>query len=117
MDTRNYELMFIVSSELDEEALDNVLQRVQRFLESVNAEVASFKSWGLRRLAYTIRGQREGRYYLAHFTADPEAINELDRDLRIVEDILRHLIVRVEEAPEEAEEEASSEVAEASSEA
>jgi small subunit ribosomal protein S6 len=89
--------MFIVSPELDEEGLDTILQRVQRYLENVEAQVFNFKSWGLRRLAYKIQNQREGRYYLVHFEAESEKINDLDRNLRLIEDILRHLIVRLDE--------------------
>lgn len=96
METRNYELMLVVSAELDEDALDLVLQRVQRYLESVEAQVVSFKSWGLRRLAYTVKGEREGRYYLVHFSAGSQVIPELDGDLRLVEGVLRHLITRME---------------------
>ncbi|MGC9468850.1 MAG: 30S ribosomal protein S6 [Anaerolineae bacterium] len=106
METRNYELMFVVNAELVDEALDDVLQRIQRYLENAEVEVFSFKSWGTRRLAYTLKGQRDGRYYLVRFAADPNAINELDRNLRLVEGNLRHLITRSEgvEAPEETEE-------------
>lgn len=96
METRNYELMFIASPELNEEGLEALVQRVQRYLEGANAEVLSFKSWGMRRLAYMIKGQREGRYYLVHFTADSEAVNELDQSLLIVEGILRHMTTRME---------------------
>ena len=106
MEKRNYELMLVVSPELDGEALDAVLQRVQRYLEAAEAQVVSFKSWGLRRLAYILNGQREGRYYLVLFTANPLAINDLDRDLRLVEGVMRHLITRMEtEMPEPTEEE------------
>lgn len=106
METRNYELMFVVNGELAEEELDDVLQRIQRYLENAEAEVFSFKSWGMRRLAYTLKGQREGRYYLVRFAADPNTVNELDRNLRLIEGNLRHLITRSEgvEPPEEAEE-------------
>ncbi|MBN1249694.1 MAG: 30S ribosomal protein S6 [Anaerolineae bacterium] len=106
METRNYELMLVVSAELDEDALDNVLQRVQRYLEAVEAQVVSFKSWGLRRLAYTIKNTREGRYYLVHFSASSQVIPELDGDLRLIEGVLRHLITRMEtEMPAASEEE------------
>ena len=106
METRNYELMLVVSPELDGEALDAVLQRVQRYLEAAEARVVSFKSWGLRRLAYTLKGQREGRYYLVLFTADSLAISDLDRSIRLVEGVLRHLMTRMEtEMPEPTEEE------------
>jgi len=93
--------MFIVSPELGEEALEAVLQRVQRYLEVAETEVVSRKGWGLRRLAYTLKGQREGRYYLVLFRAATSAISELDRNLRLVEGVLRHLITRMEtEMPE-----------------
>jgi len=106
LETRNYELMLVVSPELDGEALDAVLQRVQRYLEAAEARVVSFKSWGLRRLAYTLKGQREGRYYLVLFTADSLAISDLDRSIRLVEGVLRHLMTRMEtEMPEPTEEE------------
>ena len=105
METRNYELMLVVSPELDGEALDAVLQRVQRYLGAAEAQVVSFKSWGLRRLAYTLNGQREGRYYLVLFTMNSLAINDLDRNLRLVEGVMRHLITRMEtEMPEPTEE-------------
>lgn len=95
MSTRNYELMLIVSTELDEEALDTLLQRVQRYLDTVEAQVFSFRSWGTRRLAYTIKGQREGRYYLVHFAADTQVIDRLERNLRLAEGILRHMITQM----------------------
>ena len=103
METRKYELMFVASPDLEDEALDNTLQRVQRYLEAADANIASFKSWGMRRLAYTLRGKRDGRYYVVHFTANPQAISELDHDLRLVDGVLRHLITRFEgpDAPEE----------------
>jgi small subunit ribosomal protein S6 len=91
--------MFIVNPELDEEELDTLLQRVQRYLDDANAQVFSFKSWGLRRLAYIIQGHREGRYYLVHFAADSDTINNLDRNLRLIEDIVRHLITKLEGVP------------------
>jgi len=101
LETRNYELMFIVSPELGEEALEAVLDRVQRYLETAEAQVVSRKGWGLRRLAYTLKGQREGRYYLVLFTAATSVINELDRNLRLIEGVLRHMITRMEtEMPE-----------------
>jgi small subunit ribosomal protein S6 len=96
LETRNYELMFIASPELSDEGLEALVERIQRYLEGINAEILSFRSWGMRRLAYIIKGQREGRYYLVHFAADPEMVNDLDQNLRIVEEVLRHLVTRTE---------------------
>jgi len=98
----NYELMFVVDPALDETELESVLQRVQGYLASAEADVTSFKSWGLRRLAYTLRGRREGRYYLCEFAMDPQLVNAFERNLRLVEGVLRNMItVVVEHAQKE----------------
>jgi len=106
LETRNYEMMFVASPALDEEALESVLQRIQRYFETAGTQVFSFKSWGMRRLAYIIKGQREGRYYLVKFAAPTEAVNDLDRNVRMVEGILRHITVHTDEelVPESVEE-------------
>jgi small subunit ribosomal protein S6 len=89
--------MLVVSAELSEDELNSTLERVQRYLEAAEANVVSFKDWGLRRLAYTLRGQREGRYYLVHFLAESVKVNELDRNLRIIDGLLRHLLTRADD--------------------
>jgi small subunit ribosomal protein S6 len=96
---RNYELMLVLSPELDETTLDALIDRIKRFLENAQAQVLSFKSWGLRRMAYVILGHREGRYYLVHFTSDSENTIELERNLTFTEGILRHLLTRAEHMP------------------
>lgn len=101
MDTRTYELMFIASAQLGDTELETLLQRVQRYLEVAEAEVLTFKDWGLRRLAYPILKQREGRYYLVHFRGSPQSINPLDRNLRLIEGLMRHIIVRIEEVQQQ----------------
>lgn len=93
----NYELMFVIDPGLDETELESLLQRIQGYLTDSQAEVASFKSWGLRRLAYTIRGRHEGRYYLAEFAMDPQQVATFERNLRLAEGVLRNLITVVEE--------------------
>ena len=113
MDTRTYELMFIASAQLGDTELETLLQRVQRYLEAAEAEVLSFKEWGLRRLAYPILKQREGRYYLVHFRGSPQSINPLDRNLRLIEGLMRHIIVRIEDVQAHFDEEETTPVTEA----
>ncbi len=96
MNTRNYELMLVLSPELDEDALETLIERIKLFLENAQAQVLSFKSWGLRRLAYVILGNREGRYYLVNFEADPENCSALERSISLTDGILRHLLTRAE---------------------
>ena len=96
---RNYELMLVLSPELDENALESLIDRIKRFLDNAQADVLNFKSWGLRRMAYMIQGQREGRYYLVHFAGESENCSELERNLILSEGILRHLLTRAEYIP------------------
>lgn len=100
MVTRSYELLFIVSPELTEESLEALLNRVQNYLTEAGAAVAEFRSWGMRRLAYPIKGFREGRYHLARFAMATSAIKEFERRLLLVDGVLRELIILMEDVPE-----------------
>lgn len=100
MVTRNYELLFIVSPELTEESLEALLNRVQNYLLEAGAAISEFRNWGTRRLAYTIKGFRDGRYYLARFAMPTSTIKDFERRLLLLEGVLRELIILVEDAPE-----------------
>ena len=93
---RDYELMLILPSELEEGASQDTIQRVQGFITTHGGEVAAFEPWGRRRLAYPIKHHRDGIYHLARFTLGPDQAPELDRNLLRNEQVLRHLLVRVE---------------------
>ena len=101
----NYELLFIIDPTLSEEDSENLLDRVKGYLEQADGEVFSFKSWGLRRLAYTIKNQSEGQYYLVQCAMTPEKVSEFRRSLTLAEGILREIVIRVDEefTPEEPE--------------
>lgn len=111
--TRNYEMMFVVGADLGEEQLESLVQRIEHYLEVAGAQVFSLKSWGVRRLAYMLKGQREGRYYLAQFAAPTRTVNELDRSVRLIEGLLRHIIVQVDKLEIQSAEEPAAPVAEA----
>ncbi len=96
---RTYELMFILNSELNEEETEAMEERIRGYLENAEAEVFDFKDVGLRRLAYEIKHQKEGRYYLAHFKMDPQRVKEFERSLQQIEAVLRELITHVETFP------------------
>lgn len=93
----SYELMFVVNPELEEEELDALLERVRGYLENAESQIYRFKKWGLRRLAYPLSGHREGHYYLVLFTVDPQRLADVRRNLRLMEDVLRELVVRIDE--------------------
>jgi len=98
----NYELLFVIDPTLSEEDKETLLNRVKGYLEQADGEISSFKSWGLRRLAYTIKNHKEGQYYLVQCAMTPEKVSEFRRSLTLAEGVLRELVIRVyEEFPPE----------------
>lgn len=94
---RQYELTYIVHPQVDSEGLAAVMDEVKSLVESNGGTVHKVEPWGLRRLAYPIRRQREGQYVLMAFSMDARGIAEVDRALKFKEPILRYLIVRTDE--------------------
>lgn len=89
-----YELMFIISSTLSEEAREAMIGKVKDLLTSRQAEIVSMDKLGMKRLAYPINFKHEGFYCLATFTAQPEIIVQVEKVLRIMEGVERSLIIR-----------------------
>jgi len=93
----HYELMYIMVPTLDGEALETVMTKVTTLIESVNGTITEVKKWGKRRLAYEINDIKEGFYVVVTFDADPNSITEIDRVLKLTEEILRFMITRDED--------------------
>ena len=91
-----YEIMFIVKATLDETTLNNVTKEVQSLINDGNSKVIEFKEMGRKKLAYPIKKEISGFYYLMNVEATKETVQEFDRKLRINENILRHLILKKE---------------------
>lgn len=92
---RNYEIMYIIRPELDEEKTNAVVDKVKGLVENNGGEVTKLDKWGKRRLAYEVeKNVREGFYVLMQFTAGPDVAIEIDRILKISDEVMRHLIVR-----------------------
>lgn len=94
---REYELTFIVRSDAEEADLTPVIDRVKSLIADNGGEVAKLDMWGTRQLAYPINDLREGQYAFMVVKLPPQAIGEIDRGMRLTEEILRHLFVRVDE--------------------
>ena len=90
---RNYEVVFIVHPDLDENALKGVVDRVQGWIAGAGGSVDKVDMWGKRRLAYSIRKQREGQYVYMETQFAPSFSAELERNLRFVEPIMRFSII------------------------
>ncbi|MBQ6391623.1 MAG: 30S ribosomal protein S6 [Eggerthellaceae bacterium] len=88
-----YELLFFVAPTLDEEGRANVMNRIENTITAGEGVIDSTEDWGKRKLAYEINKLSEGDYILINFHADPNHIAELDRVLRINDNVERHMIV------------------------
>jgi small subunit ribosomal protein S6 len=95
--TRNYEMVFIAAPQLDEQGLATLTDRISGWITSAGGAIARTNVWGRQRLAYAIRKQTEGTYVQLDFQLAPDATRELDRNLRIDENVIRHLVVRLDE--------------------
>ncbi len=94
---RQYELMLVLKPQLDEEAIDAVLARVEEILTKQDGQVTNINKWGKRRLAYEISDLTEGFYVVVNFTSTPAAAAELERVLKIADEPLRFLLIRENE--------------------
>ena len=92
---RNYELVCIVQPELDETAFKGVVERVSTWITEAGGSVDKVEVWGRRRLAYQIHKQREGQYVLLNVTLDPKSASGVERNIRYLEPVLRHMLSAV----------------------
>jgi small subunit ribosomal protein S6 len=89
---RDYELVFIVRSDLDDNAFKEVVERVRVWITEAGGTVSKIDLWGKRKLAYAIRKQREGQYVLIKTQMPPAFSAQLERNLRFLEPVMRFLI-------------------------
>jgi small subunit ribosomal protein S6 len=89
---REYELIFIVHPDLDENAFKEVLEKVKAWITDAGGQVAKVDLWGKRKLAYSIRKQTEGQYVFMNVQMAPAFSAELERNLRFQEAVLRFLV-------------------------
>ena len=92
-----YEMMFIVKTTLDEEAANKVSKTYEEIITSMKGKLTDSKNLGNKKLAYPIKKEATGYYYVFNFEATPEIVAEVDRKARIDENVLRHLIIRLDE--------------------
>ncbi len=100
---RTYEFMSIVQPGLEEEGLNALTERIQQTITNNGGEIVKVEQMGKRRLAYPIKRQREGYYILIHARMSVTTIAELDRMCKLSDDILRYLLLQIEEEGQAAE--------------
>jgi small subunit ribosomal protein S6 len=90
-------MMYIIRPDLDEAAVAAAIAKVSALVTGNGGEVTKAEPWGRRRLAYPIQTHREGQYALMQFKLDPTAVEEVERTLRINEDVIRYLVIRLDD--------------------
>jgi small subunit ribosomal protein S6 len=93
---RRYELMLVLRPDAPDERIQAVIDRTTRQIVASGGQIVKVAPWGRRRLAYQIDRYREGSYHIVLFEAPSDAVAELERGLLITEELLRHLVTRVE---------------------
>ncbi|HEV8199887.1 MAG TPA: 30S ribosomal protein S6 [Candidatus Polarisedimenticolia bacterium] len=93
---RRYELMLVLRPDVADDRAQAVIDRTTRQISAGGGQIVKVAPWGRRRLAYQIDRYREGSYHIILFESPGEAIVEMERGLLITEEVLRHLVTRVE---------------------
>ncbi len=94
---RDYEMVVILSPEIGDDVIGESLDRLSQRITSLGGEVVDVNHWGRRRLAYPIRRHLEGNYVISQVKLDPDQIPDLESNLRISEEVIRHMIVKANE--------------------
>ena len=92
---RQYELIYIVHPDLDEDALSEVIDRVSSWISDEDGEITNTELWGKRKLAYPIRKQTEGFYVIMQTKMTMTIDSQLERNLSYLEPVMRYLIVAI----------------------
>lgn len=101
MTQRFYETVFIARQDLSEKQVKDLTKDLEKIVTENGGKVANTEQWGLKNFAYKIRKNRKGHYVLFHLDAQPAAVHELERQMRLNEDVLRYLTTKIEEIPKE----------------
>jgi small subunit ribosomal protein S6 len=88
--------MLVLRPDAPDDQVQAVIDRVTRSIAAAEGQIVKVSPWGRRRLAYAIGQQREGSYFIIQFDAPGSAVLELERGLNITEEVMRHLVTRVE---------------------
>ncbi len=94
---RKYEVVMVIDPKLEDEATEGVITKYSDLVANNGGEVHKIDRWGKRRLAYEIEENLEGYYVVMQFSAEPAVSQEMERQFKITDDVIRHLIVRVDE--------------------
>ena len=94
---RQYELVYIVTPEASEQEVTDLHTQIEQIVQRYNGTFDKTENWGRKKLAYEIGHHREGTYVVETITGSGELMKEIDRRLKVIDQVIRHLVVRVDE--------------------
>jgi len=97
MESRQYELVYILPPDTTEQQVAELHEQIAQIVARMNGQIEKNENWGRRRLAYEIGHHKEGVYVLDVINGSGELMKELDRRLKVMDQVVRHMIVRVDE--------------------
>jgi small subunit ribosomal protein S6 len=95
--SRQYELVYIITPEASEQEVADLHTQIESIVQRFNGTIDKSENWGRRKLAYEIGHHREGTYVVETISGAGDLMKEIDRRLRVIDQVIRHLIVRVDE--------------------
>ena len=96
MTMSKYELAVVISAKLEEEARADAFEKVKALIERFGGQITNIDDWGKKKLAYEIQKMREGYYYFVQFDAPTDCPAQIERNIRIMEPVIRYLCVKQE---------------------
>ena len=91
-----YELALVVNAKIEDEAREAVVEKAKGYVARYGGTVTEVEEWGKKRLAYEVQKMREGCYYFIQFEADATCPAEVERHVRIMDNVMRYLVVKKE---------------------
>ncbi len=95
--SRQYELVYIVTPEATEEQIAELHTQIEQIVQRYSGTFDNTENWGRKKLAYAIAHHREGVYVVETITGSGELMKEIDRRLKVIDQVIRHLVVRVDD--------------------
>ncbi len=93
---RLYETVFVLKPDMEEEPREALIDRIKSVITDNNGEIVEVDTWGSKKLAYEINDFRTGYYTVIMFKGEPVTVNELERNYKIIDDVIRYLIINKE---------------------
>lgn len=97
---RKYETIFIINPDLSEEDIKGLIEKVSGIIQSLQGEVSKIEEWGKKKLAYEVKKMSKGYFVLLHFMGTSQVLAELERNLRLIDAVLKYQTVRLDERGE-----------------